>query len=53
MNQTEKEALKNVVNYLYEAEKKDYEYSPKEAKENHIFNDLLILNEFINEVVDL
>jgi len=41
MTELEKEALENVLEYLYEHERKDYHASPSD---HHIFNDLVVLD---------
>lgn len=43
MNQTEREAIKAILDYMWEDESRDYHEQDEEGRENHIFNHLQTL----------
>lgn len=49
MNNQQLRSLERVLAYLKRDEKKHYEESSAEERENHIYNDILILEEYLKQ----
>tara|TARA_R100001015_G_C4560297_1_gene120275 strand:+ start:243 stop:407 length:165 start_codon:yes stop_codon:yes gene_type:complete len=47
MNNDEIKSLKKVVEYMHEFELKHYEECEEQERDNHIYNDVLTLQKFI------
>lgn len=43
------QALKNLIAYLADAEAEHFEECSEEERQNHIYNDILILEQFIEQ----
>lgn len=48
MNQRELKALSALINYNLADEQADYDQQDEQGRENHILNDLLILDQYVN-----
>lgn len=52
MNKSERIALRKLINYCWESEKKHFEEQSEESKKQHIFREILTLNKFLKSTVN-
>lgn len=49
MNETQLKSLKALLEYLQDDEKSHFEETPIEERGNHIYNDIVVLQKFVEE----